>query len=83
MKLEFPRKIFENTEIKFNENPSSGSRVVPCGQTAGHYEANIRGSQTSLKKNKSADYGVRNYMRRLVRRQMQCIVTQIHILVSR
>ena len=45
MKLEFSRKIFENTEIKFHEKTYSGIRVVPSGQTAGHYEANIRGSQ--------------------------------------
>jgi hypothetical protein len=45
MKLEFSRKISENTQIKFHENPSSGIRVVPYGQTAGHYEADIRGSQ--------------------------------------
>jgi hypothetical protein len=51
MKLGFPRNILENTEIKFNENPPSGIRVVPCGQTAGHYEDNIRGSKTSLKIN--------------------------------
>jgi hypothetical protein len=30
--LEFSRQIFENTHIKFHENPSSGSRVVPCGR---------------------------------------------------
>jgi len=45
MKLEFSGKISENTQMKFHENTSSGIRVVPCGQTAGHYEANIRGSQ--------------------------------------
>ena len=34
MKLECSRQIFEKySNIKFNENPSSGSRVVPCGQT--------------------------------------------------
>jgi len=34
MKLEFSRQIFEkSTNIKFHENPSSGSRVVPCGRT--------------------------------------------------
>ena len=34
MKLEFSRQIFEkNSDIKFNQNPSSGSGVVPCGQT--------------------------------------------------
>ena len=34
MKLEFPRQIIEKyTNIKFNKNPSSGSRVVPCGRT--------------------------------------------------
>jgi len=37
MKLEFCRQIFEkkDTNIKFRENPSSGSRVVPRGQTDG------------------------------------------------
>jgi len=34
MKLEFSRQIFEiYANIKFHENPSSGIRVVPCGQT--------------------------------------------------
>jgi hypothetical protein len=34
MILEFSRQIFEKvSSIKFHENPSSGSRVVPCGQT--------------------------------------------------
>jgi hypothetical protein len=34
MKLEFSRRIFEKSwNIKFYENQSHGSRVVPCGQT--------------------------------------------------
>jgi len=34
MNLECSREIFEkHSNIKFNENPSSGSRVVSCGQT--------------------------------------------------
>jgi hypothetical protein len=34
MKFEFSRQIFEKvSNIKFNQNPSSGSRVVPCGET--------------------------------------------------
>jgi len=35
MKLEFSRQIFEKKDRnnKFHENPSSGSQVVPCGQT--------------------------------------------------
>ena len=34
MRLEFSRQIFENTSnTNFHENPSSGSRVVPCGRT--------------------------------------------------
>jgi len=34
MKLAFSRYIFEKyPNIKFYENSSSGSRVVPCGQT--------------------------------------------------
>ena len=33
VKFEFSRQIFEKlSNIKFNKNPSSGSRVVPCGQ---------------------------------------------------
>jgi len=36
MKLEFPGHIFEKYSIiKFEEIPSSGSRVLPCGQTDG------------------------------------------------
>ena len=36
MKLEFSRHILEKySNIKFQENPSSGSRVVPCGQMDG------------------------------------------------
>jgi len=34
MKLEFSPQIFEiYSNIKFHENASSGSRVVPCGRT--------------------------------------------------
>jgi len=33
MKLEFSQQTFEKySNIKFHENPSSGSRVVTCGQ---------------------------------------------------
>jgi len=36
MKLEFSGHIFEKySNIIFDESPSSGSRVVPCGQTDG------------------------------------------------
>jgi hypothetical protein len=34
MKFEFSRQIFEQVlNIKFHQNPSIGSRDVPCGQT--------------------------------------------------
>jgi hypothetical protein len=34
MKLEFSQQIFaKSSDIKFNQNPFSGSRVVPHGQT--------------------------------------------------
>jgi hypothetical protein len=34
MKFEFFRQIFEKvSNIKFHQNPSSGSRVISCGQT--------------------------------------------------
>jgi hypothetical protein len=37
IKLEFSRQILDKqyTDIKFHEDPSSGSRFVPCGQTDG------------------------------------------------
>jgi hypothetical protein len=36
MEFEFSRQIFEKySNIKFHENPSGGSRVVPYGQTDG------------------------------------------------
>jgi hypothetical protein len=36
MKLEFFQHIFEEySNIKFHENPSIGSRVIPYGQTDG------------------------------------------------
>jgi len=36
MKLEYSRQTFEEaSNIKFNDNPSSRSRVVPCGRTDG------------------------------------------------
>ena len=39
MRLEFSRQILEKyTNMKFNENPSSRSRVVPCGQRDRHHE---------------------------------------------
>ena len=47
MKLEFSRQIFEkkHSNVKFHENPSSWSRVVPRGQTDRHDEAKNRFSQ--------------------------------------
>jgi hypothetical protein len=43
MKLEFSPQIFEkNLNIRFNQNPSRGSRVVPRRRTDGHDEANSR-----------------------------------------
>jgi len=46
MKLEFSGQIVEEySNIKFRENPSSGSRVVPCGRTDRHDETNSRFSQ--------------------------------------
>jgi len=36
IQLEFSRQIFQNySNMKFCENPSSGSRVVLCGRTDG------------------------------------------------
>ena len=46
MKLEFARQIFEKYSIiNLHENPSIGSRVVPCGHTDRPDEANCHFSQ--------------------------------------
>ena len=47
IKLEVPGQILEKySDMKFHENPSSGSRVVPCeqldGQTDRHDEPSSR-----------------------------------------
>jgi hypothetical protein len=43
MKLEFSRQIFEKyLNIIFHENPSSGSRVVSCGQMARQTDGQTR-----------------------------------------
>jgi len=42
MKLYFSGQIFEKySNIKFHENPSSGSRVFPCGKTGGRTETDM------------------------------------------
>ena len=42
MKLEFSPQIFEKyTNVKFPENPTRGSRVIPCGETDGR--TNVQG----------------------------------------
>jgi hypothetical protein len=59
MKLEFCRQIFgKHSYVKFDENPSSGSRVAACGQKKGrtdrYDEVNSRFSQfykRALKRN--------------------------------
>ena len=43
---DFFRRIFvKSSDIKFYENPSSGSQVVPCGQMDRHENANSRSLQ--------------------------------------
>ena len=43
MKNEFSRQIFEkSSNIKFHENPSSGSPVVPFSHAEGHTQADGR-----------------------------------------
>ena len=33
--MNFLDRFSKNSDVKFHENPSSGSREVPCGQTDG------------------------------------------------
>ena len=47
-KVEFSQQIFEKySNIQFNENPSSGSRVIQCANTQD--EANSRSVRTHIK----------------------------------
>jgi len=40
MKMDFPEEILEKySNIKYHENTSGGSRVIPCGQKKRHDEA--------------------------------------------
>jgi len=43
--LNFFQDFEKCSDIKFHENPSSRSRLVPCGPTDRHDEANSRSSQ--------------------------------------
>ena len=46
MKLEFSRRILEKySNVKFHGNPSNGNRVVACGLSDRHDEADSRFSQ--------------------------------------
>jgi len=46
LKFDFLERFLEtDSNIKFNENPSSRSRVFPYRQTVKHDEANVRLSQ--------------------------------------
>jgi hypothetical protein len=45
MKLEFSDQIFEKySNTKFHENPSKGSRVVPCERTDGRTDRHVKGT---------------------------------------
>jgi len=55
MKVEFYRQIFEkSSNIKFHENRSTGSRVVPCGRKDRHDQANSL--RTRLKSERLASF---------------------------
>jgi len=46
LKIKFSRQILEKySDIRFYENPPSGSRVAPCGRTDRNNESNGRFSQ--------------------------------------
>ena len=46
MKFEFSQQILKkSSNIKFHENPYSGSQVVPCGRMDRHDKANSHISQ--------------------------------------
>jgi hypothetical protein len=51
MKLEFSQQIFDKgLNIKFHQNPSSGSRVVACERTGMKLTVGFRNFANALKK---------------------------------
>jgi hypothetical protein len=83
MNLEFPQQIFEEyATIKFNENPSSESRVVPCGKTDRH-EVCSRFSKVCerAQKHSSGDCHVQinwqNYGERCLQEKLVFILKQV------
>jgi len=61
MKIELSGQIFvKYSRIKFNKNPSSGSRIVPCGmtdkRTDRHDEGNSRFPQYCERRPKISQY---------------------------
>jgi hypothetical protein len=76
MKLEFSRQIFEKySNVITHENPSSGSRIVPCGRTDGHYSIPIHNSRTSSKSQQSTMF-VRSHPNCV---QSLCYITLTHV----
>jgi len=51
----FLERFYKNSYIKFHENPSSGSRVFPCGRKDRQNEANCRFSQRYEKRLRGTD----------------------------
>ena len=48
MTQEFSQQIFQKfSNIEFHENPSSGSRVVPCGRTEGQGDIGERAQKAA------------------------------------
>jgi len=54
-KIEDPRRIFEkSSNIKFLKNPSSGNRVVPCGQADRRTEGRRTNRETDRETDRQA-----------------------------
>jgi len=62
MQLKFSRQVFEKyATTKFHENPSSGSRVVPCGETDGRTDMTMlivafRNLENASKNSRTIDF---------------------------
>jgi hypothetical protein len=65
MKLKISQQIFENSSnIKCQQNPSSGSQVVSCGQMDEHDEAKIAFRKFAMARKKA-------------KQKFACIITAI------
>ena len=77
MKLEFSRQIFEKySNIKFHENPSSGSRGVSCGRTDRHRQTDMKKLTVAFRSSANAPKNSKH--KENIRRRLDLLPAETH-----